>query len=98
MKLSERNALELFDRGGVVPASNWTTGTGGYTKSRTIPEHCSKMNVHQFSWIKKTGRLHPKVVQAAETLLEQRPKLQKLVLVHDYDAVLLLSAKSRLTE
>ena len=97
MKRAERNALELLGRGGVIPASNWTTGSGGYTKSRPVPAHCSKMNVHQFSWIKNTGVLHPKVVQAAETLLQQRPKLQKLVLVYNYDAVLLLSAKERLT-
>jgi hypothetical protein len=97
MTRTEKSALQLFNRGGVIPASDWTTGSGGYTKSRAVPAYCSKMNIHQFSWIKKTGRLHPKVVQAAETLLQRRPKLQKLVLVHDYDAVLLLSAKERLT-
>jgi|GEM_PF-5121244 len=97
MKLSEKNALQIFTRGGVIPAGEWVTGTRGYTNSRPVPVHCSKIRVHEISWLKKTGRLHPSVVQAAETLIKQRPKVQKLVIVRDYDAVLLLSAKQRLT-
>lgn len=97
MKRSEKNAVHIFNRGGVIPASEWTSGSGRHTKPRPIPEYCSRMILSEFSTLQHTGRLHAKVVQAIKSLTQQRPRLQNLIVVHDYDAVLLLSAKERLT-
>ena len=96
MTRSEKNAVHIFNRGGVIPASEWTSGSGRHKKFRPMPAHCCRVYTSEFSTLQHTGRLHAKVVQAVKSLTQKRPRLQNLIVVHDYDAVLLLSAKERL--
>ena len=97
MTRSEKNAVHIFNRGGVIPASEWTSGSGRHKKFRPMPAHCCRIYVDELPTLQHTGRLHENVVRAVKSLNQRRPRLQNLIVVRDYDSVLLLSAKERLT-
>jgi hypothetical protein len=77
MKNTERNAVEIFRKGGVVLASEWTTGTGNYINKRPIPAGCEEVSAKDAAAMKgETGK-------SARRLLKAHPRAKKMVVVAD---------------
>ena len=86
MKGTDKNAVEIFNAGGAVAAGDWTTGSGNYVSARPVPQKCVKINSNEIMNLK-----HPKSREAAATLTIGRPKVRKLIVVNDWDAVAALA-------
>ena len=81
MKLTDKNAVEIFNKGGAVAASDWKTGSGNFVAARPTPEKCVKILA------KDIGELCGFSKRAAQELLLARPKVRKVIVVKDWQAV-----------
>lgn len=77
MTSSQANAVELLRRGGAVPSSEWTTGHGRHISKRPVPVGCKLVDADQ------VAKLAGETKKAAMKLLRDRPRIQRLVVVHD---------------
>ena len=67
------NLESILECGGVVPSSEWTTGTGRYITRRSLPPFCELLPVALlFS-------LRGEVAKNARRLLKERPRVQRIV-------------------
>ena len=82
MKMTDRNALEIFTCGGAIAASDWKTGTGNYVKARPVPQKCMKIDSDQIESISNNNARI-----AAKLLLQRRPKVRKIIVVSDWEGV-----------
>jgi hypothetical protein len=71
--------IELLERGGVVAASDWVTGSKRFVSSRPIPTLCEKFEVKDAKYFP----LAKPVSEALESLLAERPNVKKVVAVTD---------------
>jgi hypothetical protein len=72
----QRYALkDLMDRGGAVMTSDWTTGAGRHTRSRTIPPFCERIfreeSARYPARIKRVFAQHPRC-QAVVAITDMR--------------------------
>jgi hypothetical protein len=96
MKLTHKNAVEIFKRGGAIASSDWRY-KGPIDNSRPIPKHCSKIRTKMLGTFHATGRLHNTVVETSRTIMQSRPKVRTLIVVHDWDAVQALAVQAKLS-
>ena len=82
MRGTDKNAVEIYNAGGAVAAGDWKTGSGNYVSARPVPEKCIKINSSDIMKLR-----HPKSREAAAMLTIGRPKVRKLIVVNDWDAV-----------
>jgi len=87
MKMTDQNAVEIFQKGGVVAASDWRTGRGNFVSSRPVPQKCIKIDVTKEDPYFKTHGLCGEARKAIHKLLFLRPKVRKLIVVKDWDEV-----------
>jgi hypothetical protein len=87
MKGTDKNAVEILQCGGAVAAGDWKRGTGNYTQPRPVPQKCVKINSTEIESLE-----HPESRRAAFRLTVERPKVRKLIVVKDWDAVAALVA------
>ena len=72
---SQKNAVEIYNRGGAILASEWTTGSGRYVSKRPIPAGCIEVSVSDASALR--GAIGKRI----RGLLKMHPKAQKLIVV-----------------
>lgn len=96
MKLTEQNAVEIFKRGGAVASTDWRY-KGPIDNSRPVPKHCSKVSKHMIGVLHKSGRLHDAVAEAARSIMQSRPRVRRLIVIHDWPSVEALAVQSKLT-
>lgn len=78
MKTTHKNALEIANQGGAIASGDWTTGTGRFISKRPIPEFCKEITTAEVKTLKGKSKV------AATKLLKARPKIAKLIVVHDW--------------
>ncbi len=72
---SQKNAVEIYNRGGAILASEWTTGSGRYVSKRPIPNGCKEVSVSDASALRgATGK-------RVRHLLKMHPRARKLIVV-----------------
>ena len=82
MKITDRNALEIYNCGGAVAAGDWKTGTGNFVKSRPVPQKCIKIESNKIDLVE-----NDRSRMAAKMLLQRRPKVKKIIVVNDWDEI-----------
>lgn len=87
MKLTDKNAVEIFNKGGAVAASDWKTGSGNFVAARPTPYKCVKIAVTKENPYFKGHGLCSDARKAIFKLLFLRPKVRKLIVVKDWDEV-----------
>ena len=78
MKMTHKNALEILEKGGAVPAGEWITGTGNFVSPRPIPNGCIKV------YTKNLDTLHGISLDYAKKLLALRPKTRAMIVIDDH--------------
>jgi hypothetical protein len=84
-----RHLSEILSAGGVVAASDWTSGKGKYTTCRAVPPFCQKLIMSELRDCKAlwsdngAAKLRGEVARAFKRLLRLRPRLQYIVAVTD---------------
>ena len=74
---AQREALKLIvSRGGAVPVSKWATGSGRFTKMRSLPPFCERIE-------RRDARHYPKRIRA---VFEKNPRVSAVVAVTDLRA------------
>jgi hypothetical protein len=86
---TDKNAVEIMRCGGAVAAGDWKRGTGNFTQPRPVPQKCVKISTADIETLN-----HPHSRHAALQLTVGRPKVRKIIVVNDWDAVLQLAQKS----
>lgn len=81
MKLTDKNAVEIFNKGGAVASSDWMRGSGNFVAARPTPEKCVKILVND------TGELCDDAQRAVRELILTRPKVRKVIVVKNWTAV-----------
>ncbi|MDH5602166.1 MAG: hypothetical protein OEY78_12785 [Gammaproteobacteria bacterium] len=76
MKQQYQNTLQLLSMGGVVMASDWTSGSGRYITKRAIPPFCEEIEAS-----KALDVLKGKIKTKAKKLLKEHPKTVKIIAV-----------------
>lgn len=76
---SQKNAVEIYNRGGAILASEWTTGSGRYVSKRPIPAGCIEVSANDASALRLRGAIGKRV----RRLLKIHPKAQKLIVVEN---------------
>lgn len=76
---------DLYDLGGAVISSKWTTGSGRYISRRAVPPHCSRIERggHLFA---VSGKLLPEVAEALPDVAEvfdRHPRCESVVAIID---------------
>ena len=74
---------DLHDLGGVVAASDWTSGHGRFTKRKAMPRYCGEIYAGYIE-----GVLKGEVLKNAKALLKSRPKITKFVAITNLRAAL----------
>ena len=80
MNQSLKNSCEIAKRGGVVAASDWTSGGGRHVSKRTIPPHCIEIKIMpSFENIGADGNLKtfPAYLEWDKSKLEKLPAYAK---------------------
>lgn len=96
MKLTDQNAVEIFKQGGAIASSDWRY-KGPIDTSRPVPKHCSKIRASMLGTLHAAGRLHDTVVETSRAILRSRPRVSKLIVVHDWGAVQSLAVQLKLS-
>jgi hypothetical protein len=81
------NAREIFNKGGVIPSSDWTTGTGNYVTKRPIPAGCCEIERYELEGSARNrtmAKLPEQTVAAADALFASRPRVRKIIAVIDW--------------
>ena len=81
MKLTDKNAVEIYNKGGAVASSDWMRGSGNFVAARPTPEKCVKILA------KNIGELCGFSKRAVQELLLERPRVRKVIVVKDWQAV-----------
>lgn len=88
MKLTDKNAVEIYNSGGAVAAGDWKNGSGNFVTPRPVPQKCIKIESNQIDSIKnENARI------AARLLLQRRPKVRKIIVVNQWEEVEKLAAQ-----
>ncbi len=95
MKASLRNAQQIHDRGGVVPSSEWTNGSGRWTTRKAVPPFCALVQLIQgkpYACDPYNGEIkHPleeveipaEIMPAWERVRAKHPKAEKFIVMTD---------------
>jgi hypothetical protein len=70
---------ELKNTGGAVIVSDWTTGSGRFTKPRAIPPHCKRIE-RRAAWL-------PAWPQRIKRVFRQHPRCQAVIAITNMRAV-----------
>lgn len=95
MKLTDKNAVEIFNKGGAVAASDWKTGSGNFVAARPTPDKCIKIAVTKEDPYFKGYGLCDDAREAISKLLFLRPKVCKLIVVKNWEDVERLATESK---
>jgi hypothetical protein len=88
MKLTDKNAVEIFNKGGAVASSDWMRGSGNFVSARPTPEKCVKIVVGKKDCnFGELSLLCGEARKAVSELLFKRPKIRKVIVVKDWDEV-----------
>jgi len=95
MKKSIENAIEILKRGGCIPASEWTTGSGKHTSRRPTPEHCAEIEAARINAVYTGGErkgmyivdLPFSVRLVLHDRAKARPQVKTWIYVCDLDAL-----------
>jgi hypothetical protein len=101
MKLTDKNAVEIYNKGGAVAASDWMRGSGNFRATRPTPEKCVKIEVKRLvpnsscasldryfdAFNSDMGGICSESRGAVYKLLSERPKVRKVIVVKDWQAV-----------
>jgi hypothetical protein len=101
MKMTDQNAVEIFKKGGAVAASDWMRGSGNFRAARPTPAKCVKIEVKRLApnsscpsldryvdaFNSDMGGICSESRGAVYKLLCERPKVRKVIVVKDWQAV-----------
>ena len=77
MKMTHQNLVEIYNKGGAVASSDWTTGSGNFVAKRPIPAGCVEVEV------KNIDTLHGQSRVFAQKVIAARPRVRKVIVVDD---------------
>lgn len=77
------NLIQLLDRGGVVPSSEWTNGSGRFITKKALPPSASRMTIEDALG---DDEIRGEVRRNLERLHKRRPQLRRVVIITDLRA------------
>jgi hypothetical protein len=78
MKKSITNALEIQDQGGIVKASDWTTGRGNFISKRAVPMFCREVRL---GWVPQS--IGKALSDRLDAYAAANPRVQKVIVLSD---------------
>ena len=97
MNASLKNAVEIWNKGGVVAVSEWTRGSGNYVSARPVPVGCYKFDLDailtrpEYGWTfqnPKARQLSDSVIARLRAFRKARPRVQRIICVVDEPLIL----------
>ena len=76
------NLREIFAKGGAIPSSEWTSGSGNFISKRAIPYGAVEIERHLID--RMADRCSKRTINKAAKIFKARPRVQKVIVVTDW--------------